>query len=106
MIKAVGRRNGQTVATVEIRTAGRPAALRVSADMPAIFADGSDVATVHVDVVDSAGNVVPYADNLILFRVSGKWRQRSCGGDNGNQQDDHSFRLTNETPLTVTHMRS
>ena len=91
VIKAVGRRNGQTVATVEIRTAGKPAALRASADIPAIFADGSDVATVHVDVVDSAGNVVPYADNLIRFRVSGNGRL--AGVDNGNQQDDHSFRL-------------
>ena len=89
-IKAIGHKDGKVIVT-ELRTTGRPAALRVTADTAVIAADGSDVATVHIDVLDSAGNVVPDADNLLKFSVMGNGRL--VGVDNGNQRDDHPFGL-------------
>jgi beta-galactosidase len=46
---------------------------------------------VHVDVVDDKGNVVPDADNLINFSISGDGKL--IGLDNGNPRDDTSFKL-------------
>jgi beta-galactosidase len=90
-ITAIGHKNGKQVILAQIRTAGRPATLRVSADTAVIDADGSDVATIHITVLDSAGNVVPDADNLLRFTVSGNGRL--LGVDNGNQRDDHAMKL-------------
>jgi beta-galactosidase len=88
-IKAVGRKNGKEIVE-EIRTAGKPVALRLTTDTTTINADGSDVALVHADVVDDNGTVVPDADNQISFTVSGG---KLIGVDNGNPRDDASFKL-------------
>ncbi len=92
-IKAVGRKNGKQVIIDEIHTSGKPAALQLSVDSGAVNADGSDVALVHINVVDANGNVVPDADNLINFSVSGNGKL--IGVDTGNQRDDSSFKLNN-----------
>ncbi len=59
-----------------VKTAGAPAALRISVkdSMPGpegLIADCSDVALVQVEVVDSAGVVVPYASDEVTFTVTG-----------------------------------
>ncbi len=89
-VKAVGRKNGKQVVE-EIKTTGKAAALRISVDTTAISADGSDVALVHVDVVDNGGNVVPDADNQVAFTLNGD--ARLMGVDNGNPRDDTAFKL-------------
>jgi beta-galactosidase len=91
IIKAVGRKNGRQVIINEIPTAGEPAALRITKDSTAIQANGSDVALIDIDVVDAQGNVVPDADNLIRFDVTGNGKLLAV--DNGNQGDLNSFKL-------------
>ena len=90
-IKAVGRKNGRQMIIDEIHTAGKPAALRISKDSTAVHADGRDVALFYIDVVDAQGNIVPDADNLIRFNVTGSGRLLAV--DNGNQADLNSFKL-------------
>jgi beta-galactosidase len=90
-IKAVGRKNGKQVIIDEIHTAGKPAALRITTDSARVAADGIDVALIHVDVVDANGNVVPDADNMLNFSVAGNGKL--LGVDNGDERDDHSFKL-------------
>src|SRR6202012_358413 len=92
-IKAVGRKNGKQVIIEEIQTAGAPYALRITPDSSRVNANGKDVALIHIDVVDDKGNVVPDADNLINFKVTGNGRLQ--GVDNGNQRDDNAFNLSN-----------
>ncbi len=92
-IKAVGRKNGKQVIVDEIHTAGKPAALRLTTDTAVIGANGKDIAMVYIDVVDDQGNIVPNADNLINFTVTGNGNL--IGVDNGNQRDDASFKLNN-----------
>ena len=91
IIKAVGRKNGRQVIVEELRTAGPAAALRITKDTSAVRADGSDVALFNVDVVDAQGNIVPDANNLIRFNVTGKGKLLAF--DNGNQADQDSFKL-------------
>ena len=78
-------------ATAQQPAAGQPAAIRITTDSSQVIANGKDVALVHVDIVDSQGYVVPDADNLLSFSVTGEGKL--LGVDNGNERDDNSFKL-------------
>ncbi len=72
VLRAVGKRRDGTVACeTEVRTAGAPAAIRLSADRDTITATPGEVALVTFEIVDSAGTVVPTADNVVTFTVTG-----------------------------------
>ncbi len=84
-IKVVGIKKG--VEYVErIVTAGAPASIRLSVDRSTIKADPDDVAHVTVDVLDKDGNLVPRADNLVKFTITGG---EILAVENG-RPDDHS----------------
>jgi beta-galactosidase len=71
-LRALGRRrNGEGACVASVRTAGPPAAIRLTADRDTISTDRGDVAHVTFEIVDSAGTVVPTADNLVRFTVAG-----------------------------------
>jgi beta-galactosidase len=90
-LNAVGKKNGEIVFEKEMKTAGAPAAIRLSVDCDTITADPGDVAHVTVEIVDSDGVVVPTADNLVRFSVEGDGRL--LGVDNGNPWDHDSLQL-------------
>jgi beta-galactosidase len=72
VLKAVGkRRDGTAACGAEVRTAGRPAALRLPADRDTVTTGMGDVAHVSFEIVDSAGTVVPVADNVVRFAITG-----------------------------------
>ncbi|MEG1616015.1 MAG: glycoside hydrolase family 2 TIM barrel-domain containing protein [Bacteroidales bacterium] len=54
-----------------IRTAGKPAALKLISDRDEISADGKDLAYITVQVVDKAGNICPSDHRKVSFRVKG-----------------------------------
>ena len=89
-VKVVTRSAGKTVCTETIRTAGTPAALRLTADRRKLQADGRDLSFITVEVVDADGNVCPLADNLVHFDVSGA--AFIAGVDNGCQTSMESFK--------------
>ncbi|CQR47245.1 Beta-galactosidase [Paraliobacillus sp. PM-2] len=74
--------NGNVIARDEVVTAGEPAAVRLTADRQVIDADGNDLSFITVDVVDDKGTIVPNAENLVHFDVSGNGSL--VGVDNGN----------------------
>jgi beta-galactosidase len=86
----VSRKNGQVVLTREIQTAGEPARIVLVPDRAAIKADGVDLSFVTVKVVDKNGTLVPAADNLIKFELTGQGA--IVGVDNGNQISHESFK--------------
>lgn len=89
VLKAVGKRDGKIVCTEEIHTSGEPAAIRLSADRDTIFANDQSVSDVKIEIVDSAGYVVPNASNLVNFTIEGEGKL--IGVDNGNPIDHDSF---------------
>jgi beta-galactosidase len=89
-LKAVSRSNGRVVLTREVRTAGQPARIILSPDRSAIKADGSDLSFVTVKVVDANGTVVPGADNLVKFQLTGEGA--IAGVDNGSQSSLEPFK--------------
>ena len=89
-LKAVSRSKGKVVLTKEIRTAGTPAKIVLVPDRKVIKADGSDLSFVTVKVVDANGTVLPNADHLIEFQLSGE--ATIAGVDNGNQISHEPFK--------------
>jgi beta-galactosidase len=92
VLRAVGKRAGGVVVTVEKRTAGAPAALRLRVDRGEIRSHVRDVAHVEVEVVDAKGVVVPLADALVRFTVEGPARLLAVG--NGDPADHSSYQAT------------
>jgi beta-galactosidase len=88
-IRAVSRLGGKTVLEQEIRTAGKPAAILLSADHENIRADGSDLSFIKATIVDAAGVPVPDADNLVRFSTVGEGVVIAT--DNGNETSMESF---------------
>lgn len=85
---AVGSRAGRAVARDELRTAGRPHAIRLTPDRRGMSADNS-MSFVTAAVVDAHGVVVPGADHVLRFAVHGPGRL--AGVDNGRQENAQSY---------------
>ncbi len=88
-LQATARRAGQVTATTEVRTAGAPARVALTADRSRIRADGDDLSFITVTVQDSAGVPVPNAEPLVRLRIRGD--ARIVGVDNGDQISHASF---------------
>ena len=81
-LKAVAYQGGKQVAVDEVHTAGVAAKVRLIADRGAIQADGEDLSFITVRIEDKDGNLVPGADNLVHFTVTGAGSIAAV--DNGN----------------------
>ena len=89
-LKAVARRNGKVVLTKVINTAGAPAKIELNADRSNIKADGKDLSFITVRILDKNGNVVPNADNLVKFKITGAATIASV--DNGDPVSHDPFK--------------
>lgn len=81
--------NGKPVAEKEMRTPGKPYALKLDADRESLSADGRDMAFINVSVVDRDGNPVPDAEHLVKFKVKGSGSYEASA--NGNPASLESF---------------
>lgn len=82
--------NGVETSSGTIKTVGKPAAIRLSADRPTIQADRNDLSYVMVEIHDAEGNIVPDADQLLVnFEISGNGKIAGVG--NGGPTDMSSF---------------
>jgi beta-galactosidase len=86
---ARGYRAGRDVLTNTIETTGPGTALGLQADRTSIRADGTDLAIVTVDVRDSAGHIVPTANQRVDFDIQGPGRILGVGnGDPSCHEPD------------------
>ena len=88
-IRAVASNRDRIVATHELRTAGAPARIILTADRNRITHSWDDVSHVTVEVVDANGVLVPGADNLIEFKVTGPGFVAAV--DNGDNSSHELF---------------
>ena len=89
-IRAVSRKEGKIVLTREINTAGKAARIQLVADKKNLKANGEDLSFITVKVLDKKGNVVPFAGNLIKFKIKGPGI--IAGVDNGNPVSMEPFK--------------
>jgi beta-galactosidase len=87
-LKVVTYKAGKRWATATMKTAGKPAQLKLQPDRSRINADGRDLSFVTVAVVDQGGWTAPRADDRIHFEVEGPGE--IVATDNG---DPTSFEL-------------
>jgi beta-galactosidase len=92
-LKAVAKdAAGNVIATDVVYTAGEAQSIVLSGDRAFIRNDGTDLLFVEATVVDSAGVMVPTANNRITFAVQGG---EIVALDNGDPRDNDPFRGTN-----------
>ncbi len=92
-IKVVAYNDNKEVATKEIKTAGKPTNISLSADRAEIYADGTDLSFITVRIEDKDGNICPLADNLVNFNITGEATLAAVG--NGDQTSLASFQVNN-----------
>ena len=91
-LKAVSKKDGKIVLTQEIKTAGKPARIILTADRSAIKSDGKDLCFVTVKIVDAEGSMVPDASNNVQFKVNGEGT--IAGVDNGSETSMEIFKAS------------
>lgn len=82
--------NGVETASEIIKTVGKPSAIRLTADRSTIRADRNDLSYVMAEIVDTEGNVIPNADNVLVnFEITGNGEIAGVGS--GSPTDMSSF---------------
>jgi beta-galactosidase len=84
-LKAEARVGNRKIAETVLRTAGKPAKLRLSADRASIRNDRDALAYVTVEVLDAKGTVVPNASGPVGFSVSGAGELVAVGDGSPNR---------------------
>jgi beta-galactosidase len=87
-LEARGFRNGRQVMIARRITAGEPAKLALRTDRSTIDASGEDLTFCEIEIQDANGTVVPNANNLVTFKVTGSGKLRGVG--NGNPTSHES----------------
>jgi len=87
---AISRKDGHEVLRKEIRTTSKPAKIILQADRSHIKATGKDLSFITVKIVDERGDIVPYADNLVKFELTGD--ATIAGVDNGDPVSHEPFK--------------
>ena len=84
--------NGKAVAEKEIRTAGKPYALRLTTHKETAFSpNGKDLAYITIEAVDKDGNLCPNVNDLVTFSVKGVGSYRAAA--NGDPTCTDVFHL-------------
>jgi beta-galactosidase len=83
--------NGRETASQTLKTTGKPDGIRLIADRPRIKADRNDLSYIRAEIIDTEGNIVPDADDVVVtFEVQG--RGELAGVGSGNPKDMSSFK--------------
>jgi beta-galactosidase len=92
VLKAVARNKNQLVATDELRTAGKPSKIVLTADRSRLSPAWDEVSYVTATVTDSDGVPVPGFGGLISFKVGGPGLVVAV--DNGDNSSHEPFQVT------------
>jgi beta-galactosidase len=82
LIRAVASNEGAVAATDELRTAGKPAAVLLTAGRTTLTHTWDDVSRIQVSIVDENGTLVPNAKDRVEFTITGPGRIAAV--DNGD----------------------
>jgi hypothetical protein len=88
-LKAVAYKDGKEIGTAVIKTADKPAVLRLSPDRRTLTADGWDLSYVLIEALDLDENLCPLADNLVNLEIKGP--AEIAGVGNGNPMSFEPF---------------
>ncbi len=89
ILKAIALKDGKAVDSFILKTAGKPARIRLTADRTHINANANDLAYVTAEIVDANGNLVPNTEMPLHFSITGNGEIIAAG--NANPSDAESF---------------
>ncbi len=95
-ITAKAYRDGQLMAEKSMHTAGEIYRLKLTPNRSTLCADGMDLSYITVEAIDKAGNLCPWANNLVEVALEGDASLLGVG--NGNPQSMHPF-IASNVPL-------
>jgi beta-galactosidase len=85
---ARGYTQGKETMETRVETTGAPVAVKLVPDRTDLHGDGQDVSLVTVETVDAQGRVVPDANNMIHFQVTGGALLGVGNGDPASHEPD------------------
>ena len=88
-LKVIAYKNGQKWAEDDVKTIGKAYQLSMSADRPAVTADGKDLIYITVKIEDKDKLTVPRSNNQLDFSIEGPGR--IVATDNGDATSHESF---------------
>ena len=89
-IEAVSYTGGREVSRAGITTAGRPAAIRLTAETEGMKADGESLCYVNVELIDENGTVVPDAEVPLSAEITGAAELAGFGSGNPVTEENYS----------------
>ena len=89
-VEAVSYTAGQEISRAVLKTTGKPAAIRLTAETEGLKADGESLCYVHAELVDAQGQVVPDADTLLRAEVSGAAGLLGFGSGNPITEENYT----------------
>lgn len=89
-LRAVAYKDGQEIASQVLKTVGKPARLRLTADRKTIRASRNDLVFVTVEITDASGGPIPDAVRTINFQLEGAAELAAAGS--ANPKNATSFR--------------
>jgi hypothetical protein len=89
-LKAVAKKNGQSVAEYELKTTGAPVKIVASCSEKSMKADKNDLAHVFVTLCDEDGNTVYTAENEINCEIEGP--VRLLGMEDSNPSNTENYK--------------
>lgn len=87
-LEAVGHKKGR-ILKARVETTGTPAEIVLTPYKTTLVADGQDISVMNISIIDREGREVPYANNMIRFRIKGPGRIIGVGnGDPSSHEPD------------------
>lgn len=93
-LKVITYKNGQKWAEDAVKTTGKAYQLSLTADRPAVAADGKDLIFITVRIEDKNKLMVPRSNNLINFSIAGPGK--IVATDNGDATSHDSFQSSSK----------
>ena len=84
---AIGTTCGKEIMRQSVKTAGKPASVRMESNKQTVAADGCDAACIRVYVEDAQGILVPDADSEVHFTVEGPGHILGVGNGNPSSHE-------------------
>ena len=89
-MEAVSYTDGKEASRAVLATAGKPVAIRLTAETDSMQADGAALSYVNAELIDENGNVVPDADRLLKAEVNGAAALLGFGSGNPITDENYS----------------
>jgi beta-galactosidase len=105
-LMARGYKNGKSMTEEKVETTGPPAAIKLTPDRTPINPDGEDLSIITVAITDAQARVLPVADNLVSFEISGAGKIIGVGnGDPSSHEPDVYLPYTNDRQIAMNDWR-